>query len=145
MQIKLYTNIIMFLSIGVLFHSAAVGQENVTNELTVLMKVSSIGPAASNKLVQISKNKAVSSDLRQLASKSLKEHDGSGTNSYKEIESFAMNWTLTNEPSISFDTIIVLKEAVELGVSAMTHLISYASDTNVPPALRNVAGVMVKN
>lgn len=117
-------------------------EENITNSVHMVMKVAFMGKAVSNELVRISQDEGLSSDIRQLASDALQNHDRSGTNSYDEIESFVTNWTMTNEPAMTSNTISVMKGSLELGISALGQLEDYASDTNTPPYLRDVAGRM---
>jgi len=121
------------------------GEENITNAVQMVMKVAFMGKAVSNELVRISQDQGLSSDIRQLASDALLNHDSSGTNTYEEIVSFVTSWTMTNEPAMTSNTITVMKASLELGVSAFGQLQAYASDTNTPLYLRDIAGRMVTN
>ncbi len=128
-----------------LFTVTTWGEENITNAVHMVMKVAFMGKAVSNELVRISQDDGISGDIRQLAADTLQNHDSSGTNTYEEIESFVTNWTMTNSPAMTSNTIAVMKESLELGISALGQLGCYASDTNTPPYLRNIAGRMVTN
>jgi len=121
------------------------GEENITNSVQMVIKVAFMGKAVSNELVRISQDEGISSNIRQLASDALQNHDTSGTNTYEEIESFVTNWTMTNEPAMTSNTIAVMKDSLELGISAFGQLADYASDTNTPLYLRSIAGQMVTN
>ena len=121
------------------------GEENITNVVQMVMKVAFMGKAVSNELIRISQDDGISSDIRQLASDALQNHDRAGTNTYEEIESFVTNWTMTNEPAMTSNTIAVMKESLELGISALGQLEDYASDTNTPEYLQDLAGRMVTN
>lgn len=121
------------------------GEENITNAVHVVMKVAFMAKAVSNELVTISQSESISSDIRQMASDALQNYDHSGTNTYDELESFVMNWTMTNEPAMNSNTIFVMRKSLEFGISALGQLECYASDTNTPPYLRSVAGQMVTN
>ena len=123
----------------------ALGQENITNTVHVLMKSAFMGHAVSNELVRISQDAGVPLDIRQLATGVLQNHDASGTNTFEQIDGFIGDWTMTNEPSMTSNTIAVMEESLELGISALVQLQTYASDTNTPAHLRAVAGQMVTN
>lgn len=118
---------------------------DVTNAVHTVTKVAFMGKAVSNELVRISQDGTIGTDIRQLAVSVLENHDHSGTNSYDEIATFVTNWTMTAEPPMTTNTIVVMKTSLELGISAFNQLQGYASDTNTPPYLREVAGRMVTN
>jgi hypothetical protein len=118
---------------------------NVTNAVHTVIKVAYMGKAVSNELVRISQDGTITTDIRQFAVNVLANHDHSGTNSYDEIAAFVTNWTMTAEPPMTTNTIAVMGKSLELGKSAFNRLQGYASDTNTPPYLREMAGRMVTN
>ena len=118
---------------------------DITNAVHTVIKAAFMGKAASNELARISQDGAIDAKVRQFAENAIQNHDRAGTNSYNEISAFLTNWTITNEPPMTTNTIVIMKKSLELGVSALGQLQHYVSDTNTPPHLKDVAGRMLTN
>lgn len=123
----------------------ASAQSDITNEVQVLSKMAYMGKAVSNELVNISTNENIAADLRQYAGDVLSNHDTAGTNTYYTLESFITGWSITNEPPVSSNLITTMKQTLEYGISGKVQLEAYASNTNLPPHLRQIAEKMLQN
>mgnify|MGYP001481687229 CR=1 FL=1 len=123
----------------------AFAQSDITNEVQVLSKMAYMGKAVSNELVNISTNENIAADLREYAGDVLSNHDTAGTNAYDTLESFITGWSITNEPPVSSNLITTMKQTLEYGISGKVQLEAYASNTNMPPYLRQIAEKMLQN
>jgi hypothetical protein len=104
-----------------------------------LSKVALMGQAVSGELKKISSDSNISDDLRQLATQAVDHHDNAGTNSYEQLKLFISTWTITNEPPVSSNTVLLMKRILEYGASAKVQLEAFSLNTNTPVAYRESA------
>ncbi|MDD4117446.1 MAG: hypothetical protein PHI39_04440 [Kiritimatiellae bacterium] len=102
-----------------------------------------MGKVVSNELVRVSEDTGLSQELRDYASDVLSNHDASGTNTYAEIETFLDGFSITNEPTISSNVILIMQTSIELGISAKQKLQAYVVDTNMTENLRDMSQRML--
>jgi len=143
---KGFTHCAVMSIMGIAFFGSVFSAEgDITNAVHTVIKAAFMGKAASNELVRISHDGAIDAKIRQFAENTIQNHDRAGTNSYNEISAFLTNWTMTTEPPMTTNTIVVMKKSLELGVSAWGQLQYYVADTNTPPYLKDVAERMLTN
>ena len=120
---------------------------NVNSKVQILFTTSLGKIAISNELEKISIDMTLALPLRQSAQEALLTYDSSATNTFEDVLAFCTAWPFREEtpPLMTKETILVMKQGLEIGSSGFVLLENILSDTNYPAWYRGYWNQLLTN